>query len=64
MSDHLIRRMVDELVGEDAPHLGHAIAMAIGFNLRKIPRKIFLWLRERLLWITFPTIYPRQNELL
>lgn len=42
----------------------NAIAMAIGFNLRKILRKIFLWLRERLLWITFPTIYPRQNELL
>ena len=42
----------------------NAIAMAIGFNLRKILRKIFLWLRERLLWITLPTIYPRQNELL
>ena len=33
MGDHLIRRMVDELVGEDAPHLGHAIARAIGSRM-------------------------------
>ena len=34
MSDQPIRRMVDELVGEDAPHLGDSIAIAIGSRMR------------------------------
>jgi len=42
----------------------NAIAMAIGFNLRKILRKIFICLRQWLLWMTFPTIYPHRNGLL
>ena len=33
MSNQLIHRMVDELVGEDAPHLGEAIASAIGSRM-------------------------------
>ena len=34
MSDQLIRRMVDELVGEDVPHLGESIASAIESRMR------------------------------
>ena len=44
MSHQLIRRMVHELVGEDAPHLGEAIATAIGSRMRSItpPRALVL----------------------
>ena len=34
MSDRPIRWMIDELVGEDAPHLGDSIASAIGSRMR------------------------------
>ena len=34
MSDQPIRHMVDELIGEDAPHLGGSIADAIGSRMR------------------------------
>ncbi len=44
MSDQPIRRMVDELVGEDAPHLGESIASAIGSRMRSStpPRALVL----------------------
>lgn len=42
----------------------NAIAMAIGFNLRKILRKIFLWLQEMLLIIIGPAKCRCQNGLL
>ncbi len=44
MSDHLIRRMVDELFGGDAPHLGEPIASAIGSRMRSStpPRALVL----------------------
>jgi len=41
----------------------NAISMAIGFNLRKVLRKIFLWLREILLLMFFPHRCVRQNGL-
>ena len=34
MSDQPIRQMIDELVGEDAAHLGDSIASAIGSRMR------------------------------
>ena len=44
MSDQLIRSMVDELVGDDAPHLGESIANAIGRRMRSStpPRALVL----------------------
>jgi len=41
----------------------NAISMAIGFNMRKILRKIFLWLLEILLAFFNPRKYQRQNGL-
>jgi len=41
----------------------NAIAMAIGFNLRKILRKIFLWLRTVWLFLLYPNQTVRQNGL-
>ncbi len=41
----------------------NAIAMAIGFNMRKILRKIFLWLLEILLSFFNPQKYQGQNDL-
>ena len=44
MSDQSIRHMVDELVGEDAPHLEDSIASAIGSRMRSSapPRALVL----------------------
>lgn len=44
MSDQPIRHMVDELVGEDATHLGGSIASAIGSRMRSgaPPRAVVL----------------------
>ena len=44
MSDQPIRHMVDELVGEDATHLGGSIARAIGSRMRSgaPPRAVVL----------------------
>ena len=44
MSHHLIRTMVDELVGEHAPHLGASIASEIGSRMRSStpPRALVL----------------------
>ena len=44
MSDQPIRHMVDELVGEDAAHLGGSIARAIGSRMRSSapPRALVL----------------------
>jgi len=41
----------------------NAISMAIGFNMRKILRKIFLWLLEILLTLFKPKKYQGQNDL-
>lgn len=41
----------------------NAISMAIGFNMRKILRKIFLWLLEILLTLFSPRKYQGQNSL-
>jgi len=41
----------------------NAISMAIGFNMRKILRKIFLWLLEILLTLFKPKKCPWQNGL-
>ncbi|VAW76277.1 Mobile element protein [hydrothermal vent metagenome] len=41
----------------------NAISMAIGFNMRKILRKIFLWLFEILLSLFSPQKYQGQNGL-
>jgi IS5 family transposase len=41
----------------------NAISMAIGFNLRKILRKIFLWLRQILLLMTLPYRPMQHNGL-
>ncbi len=42
----------------------NAIAMAIGFNLRKILKKIFLWLQKILVVILCPSGHHHQNGLL
>jgi IS5 family transposase len=39
----------------------NVIAMAIGFNLRKILRKIFLWLHESLVMFAFSVGWLREN---
>ena len=42
----------------------NVIAMAIGFNLRKILRKVFLWLVKRLTGAPFPWMPGHQNRVL
>ncbi len=44
MSDQPIRHMVEQLLGQDAPHLGDSIATAIGGRMRSSapPRALVL----------------------
>jgi len=41
----------------------NAMAMAIGFNLRKILKRIYFYLLKILFWLFNPIQYQQQNEL-